>query len=131
MTERPGTSRVIVVALSLLLPAVALLTVVLVVAGGSDDTRPSARGVVHAFEVPAGTAEAQSQGLAVGNVFPENYAVQVGDTVTVLNNDDTVHTFGPFTVRPGERQSLTFDRPGRFSGACTVGPHETVTITVG
>ena len=63
-------------------------------------------------------------------VLPQEYTIDVGDTIEVVNDDVVVHTYGPFTVRPGESQSLTFDEPGFFFGVCTASDHETVTITV-
>ena len=133
MTEQPsrrGPARVLLAAIAFLIPVSAALVVVFVVAGGSDEPVPTVDGVVHTFEVPPGTADLQERGLLTADVFPENYSVKVGDTITVVNNDSEIHTFGPFTVRPGETQSLTFSEPGYFFGVCTAGPHETVTITV-
>jgi hypothetical protein len=131
-TERPrrGSARVLLAAIAFLIPVSAALVVVFVVAGGSDEPVPTVDGVVHTFEVPPGTADLQERGLLTADVFPEAYTVNVGDTITVVNNDSEIHTFGPFTVRPGETQSLTFTEPGYFFGVCTAGPHETVTITV-
>lgn len=129
-TTRRGAGRALLAAIAFLLPVSAALVVVFVVAGGSDDSAPTVAGVVHTFDVPLGTADLQERGLLTDDVFPENYTVKVGDTITVVNNDDEIHTFGPFTVRPGETQSLTFTEPGYFFGVCTAGPHETVTITV-
>ena len=37
---------------------------------------------------------------------------------------------GPFTVRPGETLTHTFDDPGRFVGACTVHPSGELAIVV-
>lgn len=125
-----GPGRVLLAAVAFLLPVSAALAVVFLVAGGSDEPVPAVVGVVHTFEVPPGTADLQERGLLTADVFPESYTVKVGDTITVVNNDVEIHTFGPFTVRPGETQSLTFTEPGYFFGVCTAGPHETVTITV-
>ena len=125
-----GPGRVLLAAVAFLWPVSAALVVVFVVAGGSDEPVPTVAGVVHTFEVPPGTADLQERGLLTADVFPESYTVKVGDTITVINNDVEIHTFGPFTVRPGETQSLTFTEPGYFFGVCTAGPHETVTITV-
>lgn len=128
--SRRGPGRVFLAAIAFLLPVAAALAVVFVVAGDSDDGAPSVAGVVHTFEVPLGTADLQARGLLTDDVFPEKYTVKVGDTITVINDDTAIHSFGPFTVRPGETQSLTFTEPGYFFGICTAGPHETVTITV-
>lgn len=117
-------------ALAVLVPVSAAVAVVFVVAGGSDSPAPVVDGVIHTFEIPAGTNDRRESGLLTADVLPERYTVRVGDTITVVNSDDVVHSFGPFTVRPGETQSMTFTEPGFYLGACTAGPHDTVTITV-
>lgn len=128
--EKSGVGRVILAAIALLLPVSAALAVVFVVAGGSDDSPPLRRGTIHTLEIPLGTAELREQGLLADDVLPEKYSIEVGDTIEIVNDDEVVHTYGPFTVRPGESQSLTFDEPGFFFGVCTASDHDTVTITV-
>ena len=125
-----GVGRVILAAIAFLLPVSAALVVVFVVAGGSDSPAPSVDGVIHTFVIPAGTNDLQERGLLTVDVVPEQYTVVVGDTITIVNSDEVVHSFGPFTVRPGETQSMTFTEPGYYFGVCTAGPHDTVTITV-
>ena len=129
-TRKSGVGRVILAAVALLLPVSAALAVVFVVAGGSDDSAPVRRGTIHSLEIPLGTAELRDRGLLTEDVLPQEYTIAVGDTIEVVNDDVVVHTYGPFTVRPGESQSLTFDEPGFFFGVCTASDHETVTITV-
>jgi plastocyanin len=70
------------------------------------------------------------EGLLTEDILPEQLTIAAGDTVLIENQDDVVHSFGPFTVRPGESQKMTFSEPGSYFGACTAGPHETITITV-
>lgn len=122
-------TRTLLAVLAFLLP-VAAATVFVVVAANSDDAPDRLSGVVHTFQIPAGTKVRQDRGEAVGDILPAQYTVDRGDTIRVINDDDVVHSFGPFTVRPGETQQMTFDEPGYFFGVCTVGDHETVTITV-
>lgn len=129
-TSRGGLGRVLLAAIAVLVPVSAALAVVFVVADDSDSSTPVVDGVVHTFEIPAGTNDLQERGLLTADVVPEQYTVRVGDTITVVNSDDVVHSFGPFTVRPGETQSMTFTEPGYYFGVCTAGPHDTVTITV-
>jgi len=129
-SRRTGVGRVILAAFALMLPLSAALALVFVVAGDSDNPNPSAQGVIHTFEIPYGTNDLQERGLLTVDVVPEDYTVKVGDTVTIVNSDVVVHSFGPFTVRPGETQSMTFTEPGYYFGVCTAGPHDTVTITV-
>ena len=129
-SKRSGVGRVVVAAIAFLLPVSAALAVVFVVTGGSDGSAPVRRGTIHTLEIPLGTAELREQGLLTDDVLPEEYTIAVGDTIEIVNDDDVVHTYGPFTVRPGESQSLTFDEPGFFFGVCTASDHDTVTITV-
>jgi len=129
-TSRGGLGRVLLAAIAVLVPVSAALVVVFVVAGGSDSPAPVVDGVIHTFDIPAGTNDLRESGRLTSDVVPEQYTVRVGDTITVVNSDDVVHSFGPFTVRPGETQSLTFTEPGYYVGVCTAGPHDTVTITV-
>lgn len=128
--DKSGVGRVVLAAIAFLLPVSAALAVVFVVAGGSDESVPVRRGTIHSLEIPLGTAELREQGLLTEDVLPQEYTIAVGDTIEVVNDDDVVHTYGPFTVRPGESQSLTFDEPGFFFGVCTASDHDTVTITV-
>lgn len=128
--RQTGVGRVILAAVALLLPVSAALAVVFVVAGGSDESAPVRRGTIHSLEIPLGTAELRDRGLLTEDVLPREYTIDVGDTIEIVNDDVVVHTYGPFTVRPGEKQSLTFDEPGFFFGVCTASDHDTVTITV-
>ena len=86
--------------------------------------------ITHTFEIPEGTADRMKKGFLAEEILPEQYTIERGDTIVVVNRDAVIHTFGPFTVRPGETQRMTFDEPGYYFGVCTVGDHETVTITV-
>lgn len=119
--------RVVLAALAFVLP-VSAAVVFVVVSAVHDSSRPA--GVTHTFQIPAGTKARQDRGEAVGDLLPEQYTIPRGDTIRVINDDEVVHSFGPFTVRPGESQTMTFDEPGYYFGVCTVGDHETVTITV-
>ena len=128
--SRGGLGRVLLAAVAFLVPVTAALVVVLVVAGGSDSPAATPAGVIHVFEIPDGTNDLQERGLLTVDVLPEQYTVSVGDTITIVNADEVIHSFGPFTVRPGETQSMTFTEPGYYFGVCTAGNHDTVTITV-
>jgi len=117
-------------ALAFLVPIAVAIAVVFALSGRSNDRPAAPSGVVWSFIVPAGSKEKADKGMVVEDVLPEQLTISVGDTVTILNEDSAVHSFGPFTVRPGEFQKMTFTEPGYFFGVCTVGGHDTVTITV-
>ncbi len=120
--------RVFLAATAFLLPIAAAVVAVMAVA--RDPASTSTAGRLWSFEVPAGTKDLMDKGLLTDDVLPERLTVSTGDTVVIRNDDDVVHSFGPFTVRPGESQRMTFSEPGYYFGVCTAGPHETITIEV-
>lgn len=123
-------TRMVLATLAFLVPIAVAIVVVFALSGRSEDRSASPTGRVWSFVVPAGAKEKADKGMFVEDVLPEQLTISVGDTVTILNEDSAVHSFGPFTVRPGESQKMTFTEPGYFFGVCTVGGHDTVTITV-
>lgn len=122
--------RLVFATLAFLVPIIVAVIVVLALAGRSGHDSGSASGTVWSFVVPAGTRAKADKGQYVPDIVPEQLTVSVGDTVSIRNEDSAVHTVGPFTVRPGETQKMTFTERGYFFGVCTVGGHATVTITV-
>ena len=130
MSEKRGALKFVLATLAFLLPIGAALAIVLATASGSNEPTSVVDGTVHTFQIPAGTADLMRRGLLTDDLLPEQYTIARGDTIVVINNDAEVHTYGPFTVRPGETQRMTFTEPGYFFGVCTVGDHETATITV-
>lgn len=124
-----STFRVVWATLAFLVPIAIAVAAVFIMAG-DDSERVTPSGVVWSYVVPAGTQAKADRGEFVADILPEQLTIAVGDTVTILNEDSVTHSFGPFTVRPGESQKMTFAEPGYFFGVCTVGGHETVTITV-
>ena len=125
-----GPLKILLATLAFFVPIALAVGAVFFLSGrdGSDTVTPS--GVVWSYVVPAGTQAKADKGEFVEDIMPEQLTIAVGDTVTILNEDDVTHSFGPFTVRPGEFQKMTFSEPGYFFGVCTVGGHDTVTITV-
>jgi len=122
--------RILWATLAFLVPIAVAVSVVVLFAGRDDSGGAGSSGVVWNYVVPAGAQARADKGEFVEDVLPERLTIAVGDTVTISNEDSVTHTFGPFTVRPGESQKMTFTEPGYFFGACSVGGHETVTITV-
>ncbi|MFM7125275.1 MAG: hypothetical protein ACKOYO_00225 [Actinomycetota bacterium] len=128
----PTTSplRILWATLAFLVPIAVAVSAVFLFTGRGDFGGPGSSGVVWSYVVPAGAQAKADKGEFVEDVLPEQLTIAVGDTVTILNEDSVTHTFGPFTVRAGEFQKMTFTEPRYFFGACSVGGHETVTITV-
>jgi len=129
-----GAGRVVLAVVAFVLPIVAAVTLVLVARPEGDSKGGvggpvTANGVVHTYVIPAGTKEKMDRNIFTDDIMPEQVTVGVGDTVVVVNQDSVTHSLGPFTVRAGESQRMVFSEPGYYFGVCTVGDHETVTIT--
>lgn len=133
MSER-RLARTLLATGAFLLPIVAAVALVVFARGGGGDTAGGTvvvtpNGVVRTYVIPLGAKEKMDKGIFTQDVMPEQVTVNVGDTVVVVNEDVVTHTVGPFTVRAGETQRMVFSEPGYYFGVCTVGDHETVTIT--
>ena len=114
---------------------VALLIAVLVMVVGfvaivGVTMNRSHKGVVYEYTIPKGTAAEQARGVTVKNLPPAGLALQVNDSIKITNNDVVAHTYSFLVLRPGETGQYTFKNKGVFVGACTVGTHPNVTITV-
>jgi plastocyanin len=116
--------------LAFLIPITVAVVIVFSVATGDSTSVTAGSGKVWSYQIPNGTKERIDKGLLTEDYFPEQLTIAVGDTVEIVNLDVAVHSVGPFTVRPRETQKMVFVDPGYYFGACTVGLHETVTITV-
>lgn len=125
-----GPIKVLLAALAFLIPITVAIVIVFSISGGNSQNVSTGDGKVWSYQIPNGTKERIDKGLLTEDYFPEQLTIAVGDTVEIVNQDVAVHSVGPFTVRPGETQKMIFVDPGYFFGACTVGVHKTVTITV-
>lgn len=84
----------------------------------------------HKFTIAKGTGAALAQSMQPPNPVPTNLTVQIGDTLEITNEDVVGHSYAFLVLRPGETGRYTFRNSGTFTGACTVGDHEKVTIFV-
>ena len=125
-----GPLKVLVAALAFLIPITVAIVIVFSISGSNSQNVSTGDGKVWSYQIPNGTKERIDKGLLTEDYFPEQLTIAVGDTVEIVNQDVAVHSVGPFTVRPGETQKMIFVDPGYYFGACTVGVHKTVTITV-
>ena len=123
--ERSGV-RPAAIALGAL--AVGLATV-LVTVGIWLMVRPEPDGEVFTIDIPAGTGDRIDAGEDV-ELAPRELEVSVNDTIRIVNEDDRVFDVGPFVVTPNSTLEHTFDRPGRFTGACTLHPEDSFTVVV-
>ena len=91
-TGRPRSSRGAVLGV-----AVAALAAVVVVLGGALWLTRDAGGTEHRFVIPAGTAERIRAGEDV-ELIPAELDLDVGDSITLVNDDDVQHVTGFLTV---------------------------------
>lgn len=108
----------------------AMILVVAGVVGFALTRSDSDSSQQYTFVIEEGTKELLDQGQVPPNQAPTDLALQVGDTLEVINEDTAVHSYSFITVRPGETGRYTFKTPGTYIGACTIGAHTSVTITV-
>ena len=108
----------------------AMIVVVAGVIGFALTRSDSDSSQTYTFVIEEGTKELLDQGQVPPNQAPTDLALQVGDTLEVINEDTAVHSYSFITVRPGETGRYTFKTPGTYIGACTIGAPTSVTITV-
>ena len=121
----PGRSRGVVIAVVVALLLIPLGIAGVIFFGGGDDTAPKQ----YVIEVEAGMGARIDAGENL-QLMPPLLELNVGDQLLVKNNDDRIHTVGPFTVRPGESLLQVFAEPGIIEGACTLNPEQGVQIVV-
>jgi plastocyanin len=107
-----------------------------VLAGCSDDdTQPTTEVVSQAeratfeYVIPVGAGEALDAGTPL-EILPAELQVNVGDTISIENQDDRGHTVGPFFVGANETLTQRFSTPGEFEGVCTVHPSGQLVLVV-
>jgi plastocyanin len=83
----------------------------------------------HRFVIPAGTAARVAAGDPVA-ILPERLEVRVGDTITLVNEDDSVQQTGFLSVGPHETLTYRFSRPGSYTSTCNLHPEGTLEIVV-
>lgn len=132
LVRRSGrrTALAVLAALTPIVLAVGIVTMLALRDGGGDGTSAVARGQTYTYVIPAGTAEKMRNNQIVADILPEYVNLRVGDRIVVENQDSATHTFGPITVRANETTSVDFINPGLYFGLCTVGTHDSITIQV-
>jgi plastocyanin len=119
-----GWEKGIIASIAAMILIVAGVVLLAVTRSGSDSSQ------VYSYVIDEGTKELLEQGLTPPNQPPTDLNLRVGDTLEVINRDVSVHSYSFITVRPGETGRYTFKTPGTYIGACTIGEHTSVTITV-
>ena len=138
----------------LALPAVALLAVLLVLAGcGSTSatggtsptatTAPTTAPTTVPTPTSSGSGGAQAavtiSGVSTYKFSPDTMSVKVGTTVTWTNSTQAPHTVTSDSGDPdsfngsvdsGSTFTFTFTKPGTYKYHCNIHPYMTATITV-
>lgn len=86
-------------------------------------------GATYQYVIPAGAGEALDAGEPL-EILPGTLEVQVGETISIVNDDDRGHNVGPFFVGAGETLTQRFSSPGEFVGVCTVHPSGQLVLVV-
>lgn len=123
MSEESSPAKLLVgVFLGVIVLAAIAVGAILLGTGGDD---PETTTVV----IPAGTGERRDAGEDV-ELVPQTSYYEVGDRFVIVNEDDRLHTVGPFTARPGETFEYTFEEPGVLEGICTLRESGTIRFIV-
>lgn len=87
--------------------------------------REASRRIV--YVIPPGTAAGQ-----VTVDFPSEITLTLGykDTLVIDNQDDAVHTFGPFVIAPRSKLTKRFTRALVYEGACTFHQEQQMRLVV-
>ena len=81
------------------------------------------------FVIPPGTAQQLANGEEVIS-FPNDLTFVVGDTIVIDNQDDAVHTFGPFTILPHTTLTKRFNTAKVYQNSCTFHQGRQMTLVV-
>ncbi|MEY4164741.1 MAG: hypothetical protein RLZ84_990 [Actinomycetota bacterium] len=92
--------------------------------------RNETSGTNYYYVIVAGTQDRLDQGRTPERELPVSLSMKVGDSLEVKNEDRVAHSYSFLTIRPGETVKYTFKTRGEFIGACTVGLHKSVTVSV-
>jgi len=79
--------------------------------------------------IPAGTAARIAAGERV-ELLPADLRFRLRDTLVVVNDDDTTHQVGPFTVASGQRLEKRFSEAATLEGSCSLHPSGSITIEI-
>ncbi|MDM8532764.1 hypothetical protein QUF63_16505 [Anaerolineales bacterium HSG25] len=79
------------------------------------------------YTIPAGTSAG-----ALEVEFPTEITMTLGvkDILVIDNQDDVLHSFGPFVIAANSTLRQRFSRPLTFEGTCTFHPDQAMTLVV-
>jgi len=99
---------------------------VFIVAAALPETRSP---LTYRFVIPPGTAAKLAAGANI-SLFPERLVIDKGDVIDLVNNDDYNDEVGPFYVAAHGELRQAVDRPGTYTGTCTLHRSGRVVIVV-
>ena len=97
--------------------------------GALIEAEAEATAADYQYLIPAGTADRIADGELV-EILPAELAVNVGEVIRIVNEDDEGHFVGIFFVGAGETVTQRFASPGEFVGQCTVHPSGQLSLKV-
>ena len=108
--------------------------------GGGEGSEPDSQEEISSLPVTEEGKVVSIVGNSDSNSYnPNPIEIQVGDTVTWINNDSSPHTatsssddsnFDTDVLRRGETYSFTFDKEGQYPYFCTLHPSMVGTVVV-
>lgn len=111
-------------------PAIAASISILVVAalwsGCSGDGDP---GKSIRLVIPAGAAERIEQGRPVAGI-PDRIRGRVGDTLVVVNRDDSTQFVAGFPISGGQTLKVPLNRSGRWETECSVHEDDSLEMVI-
>lgn len=81
------------------------------------------------YIIPPGASQRLAGGEEVIDM-PRQLVINVGDTIIIENQDETVHTFGPFTLLPHTKLTKQFKTARIYQNACTFHQDKQMTLVV-
>jgi hypothetical protein len=83
------------------------------------------------YVIPPGTYQSIQAGRPKIEI-PDEIELTLGlqDTIIIENQDDVVHTFGPFVIAPHSTVTKRFDKPVVYEGACTFHQEQQMRLVV-
>ena len=82
------------------------------------------------YIIPPGAGEKLADGQDTVELPDELILTGIQDTLVIENQDDVVHSFGPFVILPHTTLLKRFTTSGTYQGSCTFHPDQHVTLTV-
>lgn len=83
----------------------------------------------YAYLIPEGAGAAFDAGEPL-EILPQLFEANVGETIEIVNEDDRLHSVGPWVVGAGETLRQTFTSPGELVGLCTVHPSGEIRVVI-